>query len=84
VPAESLAFAQGILQELTEVLGLTMKGLAGPTEAEPFISLLAEVRNELRQAKQWALADKIRDGLADLGVILEDGPERTTWKYTGQ
>jgi len=84
VPAESLAFAQGILQELTGVLGLTMKGLAGPTEAEPFISLLAEVRNELRQAKQWALADKIRDGLADLGVILEDGPERTTWKYTGQ
>ncbi len=84
VPAESLAYAQGILQDLTGVLGLTMKGLAGPTEAEPFISLLAEVRNELRQAKQWALADKIRDGLADLGVILEDGPERTTWKYTGQ
>jgi cysteinyl-tRNA synthetase len=79
---DSLAYAQGILQELTGVLGLTMKGLAGPTAAEPFIALLAEVRNELRQAKQWALADQIRDRLADLGVILEDGPEGTTWKYT--
>lgn len=79
---DSRAYAQGILQELTDVLGLTMKGLAGPTEAEPFIALLAEVRSGLRQAKQWALADQIRDRLADLGVILEDGAEGTTWKYT--
>ena len=83
-PPGSLAYTQGILQELTDVLGLPMKGLAGPTEAEPFIALLAEVRNELRQAKQWTLADRIRDHLADLGVILEDGPEGTTWKYTAQ
>jgi cysteinyl-tRNA synthetase len=83
-PAESLAHAQGILQELIGVLGLTMKGLEAPTEVEPFISLLVEVRNELRAAKQWALSDHIRDGLTELGVALEDGPEGTTWKYTGQ
>jgi cysteinyl-tRNA synthetase len=83
-PHDSLAYTQGILQQLTDVLGLTMKGMAGPTEAEPFIALLAEVRNELRQAKQWTLADRIRDRLAHLGVILEDGPEGTTWKYTAQ
>ena len=80
-PPDSLAYAQGILRELTEVLGLTMKGMAGPTEAEPFISLLVEVRNQLRAAKQWAWADRIRDRLADLGIALEDGPEETTWKY---
>jgi len=84
VPPDSLAYAQGILRELTEVLGLTMKGLAGPTEAEPFISLLIEVRSQLRAAKQWALADRIRARLADLGVILEDGSEGTTWKYTAR
>ena len=81
-PADSLAYAQGILRELTDVLGLTMKGPAGPAEAEPFIALLVDVRKELRQAKQWALADSIRDRLAKLGVALEDGPEGTTWKYT--
>jgi len=81
-PPDSLAYTQSILQELTDVLGLTMKGLAGPTEVEPFIALLAEVRSELRQAKQWTLADRIRDRLAQLGVILEDGPDGTTWKYT--
>ena len=81
-PPDSLAYTQGILRELTEVLGLTMKGLAGPTQAEPFISLLVEVRSQLRAAKQWALADRIREHLAGLGVILEDGPQETTWKYT--
>jgi cysteinyl-tRNA synthetase len=81
-PADSLAYAQGILHELTGVLGLTMTGLAGPTETEPFISLLVEVRNQLRAAKQWALADSIRDRLARLGVVLEDGSGGTTWKYT--
>jgi cysteinyl-tRNA synthetase len=34
----------------------------------------------LRQAKQWALADRIRERLAELGVTLEDGKDGTTWK----
>ncbi|MBM4429950.1 MAG: class I tRNA ligase family protein, partial [Chloroflexi bacterium] len=82
VAGDSLAYAQGILHELTQVLGLTMEGRAGPTEAEPFISLLVDVRNQLRAAKQWALADQIRDQLAARGVVLEDGSTGTTWKYT--
>jgi len=80
--AQSVAYAQGVLHELVDVLGLTLKGPAGPAEAEPFIALLVEVRKEMRAAKQWALADSIRDRLAKLGVALEDGPQGTTWKYT--
>ena len=79
--AQSVAYAQGVLHELVDVLGLTLKGPAGPAEAEPFIALLVEVRKEMRAAKQWALADSIRDRLAKLGVALEDGPQGTTWKY---
>jgi len=81
--SDSLAYAQGILRELTQVLGLTLKGRAGPTEAEPFVALLVEVRRELRASKQWALADSIRDRLIKLGVVLEDGSGGTSWKYTG-
>jgi cysteinyl-tRNA synthetase len=33
----------------------------------------------LRAAKQWALADRVRDGLKELGVELKDGPGGTTW-----
>jgi cysteinyl-tRNA synthetase len=48
--------------------------------AAPFIELLIATRQELRAAKQFALADKIRNELAKLGVLLEDGPQGTTWK----
>jgi len=74
--------AQNTLLELAGILGLTLKEKAQPTpEAEVFISLLASVRDDLRQNKQWQLADKIRKGLADLGVTLEDTPQGTRWKY---
>jgi len=43
------------------------------------IETLIAIRRELRAAKQWALADQIRDRLGALGVQLQDGPEGTTW-----
>ena len=47
---------------------------------EEMIQLLLGVREELRSAQQWDLADAIRDGLAELGVVLEDGASGTTWR----
>ena len=81
-PSPSLSYAQGVLKELLDVLGLTLQGLAAPTQAEPFVALLVEVRRQLRAQKLWALADTVRDGLVDQGVILEDEADGTTWRYT--
>lgn len=36
-------------------------------------------RAEARKAKDWARADALRDELADLGVIMEDGASGTKW-----
>jgi len=47
---------------------------------DDLLRLLVETRAELRQAKQWALADRIRDRLGALGVALEDRPDGTTWR----
>jgi cysteinyl-tRNA synthetase len=78
----NIAEAQHTLLKLSGILGLTLKEKAQPTsEAEAFISLLASIRDDLRQNKQWQLADKIRKGLADLGVTLEDTPQGIRWKY---
>ncbi len=74
--------AQHTLLKLAGILGLTLKEKAQPTpHAEAFISLLASTRDDLRQNQQWQLADKIRSGLADLGVTLEDTPQGTRWRY---
>ena len=78
----NIAEAQNTLLELAGILGLTLKEKVQPApEAEAFISLLASIRDGLRQNKQWQLADRIRKGLADLGVTLEDTPQGTRWKY---
>ncbi len=41
--------------------------------------LIAE-RNDARSKKNWARADEIRDLLASQGIVLEDGPQGTTWR----
>ena len=72
---------QAMLRELTSVFGLTLAAPVGHSqEAAPFIDLLVTLRTELRAAKQWALADRVRDGLAELGVEVKDGAEGTRWE----
>ncbi|MDP2966390.1 MAG: cysteine--tRNA ligase [Pelolinea sp.] len=78
---EQLMEAQGILKELTGVLGLGLSGKTGSLQAEPFIELLLEVRANAREQKLWALSDLIRDQLAELGVQVEDAKGGSTWTW---
>ncbi len=50
----------------------------GPSEAE--IGAQIEARLAARKAKNYAEADRIRKALDAAGVILEDGPQGTTWR----
>ena len=77
-----LGMAQAVLIELTGVLGLQLAERPTTGQAAgPFIDLLAIVRQELRTAKQWELADRIRDRLEEMGVVLEDGKDGSTWRF---
>ncbi|MBS3751010.1 MAG: cysteine--tRNA ligase [Anaerolineales bacterium] len=79
---QTLAEGQRILKKLTGVIGLELeKEEIKSGDAEPFIDLLVEVRDKLRESKQWELSDKIRDDLEELGVILEDSPQGTQWHW---
>ena len=76
-----VAEAQDTLAELARILGFTLEEPAKPPlDAGPFIELLISVRNDLRQAKEWQLADKIRSQLVELGITLEDTSSGTDWK----
>jgi len=53
---------------------------AGEQDAEGIERMVAE-RTEARRLKNWQRADEIRDELQKQGVVLEDGPGGTTWRY---
>ena len=44
------------------------------------VEALLKTRFEARQAKDWAVADKIRDELNALNVVVMDGPDGATWR----
>ena len=72
--------AQDTLRELSDVLGISLDETAETSGAGPFVQMLVNVRTELRAARQFDIADSIRDRLSELGVTIEDTPEGTEWR----
>ena len=73
--------AQATLRELTSVLGLRLEGSSPPAgDVGRLVDLLIETRAVLRSAKQYDEADRIRQKLERLGIVLEDTPRGTGWK----
>ena len=78
--------AQGTLRRLGGILGLTFAsrdtdGGASAAGAGPFIELLLETRTALRQARQFEHADRIRNGLDQLGISVEDSATGSVWQF---
>jgi cysteinyl-tRNA synthetase len=72
--------AQNSLRKMAGVLGLTLEvPRLGNMDIEPYLEILADLRNELRAAHQYEIADKVRDRLRELGVNLEDRSQGTRW-----
>ena len=80
--AEQISAAQDAIRKLTGVLGLTLEKTDNSDHAvDGFVDLLIEIRKDLRANKLWQLSDKVRDRLVELGVILEDSREGTSWHW---
>ena len=87
---EGSALAAGLagrLRELAGVLGLLgqdpeafFQGNAGADDEVAEIEALIKARNDARAAKDWPAADAARNRLNELGIVLEDGPQGTTWR----
>ncbi|NIF23079.1 cysteine--tRNA ligase [Candidatus Pantoea multigeneris] len=76
------------LREIANVLGILQQdpelflqsGAQSSDDEVAEIEALIVMRNDARKAKDWAQADVARDKLNVLGIVLEDGPQGTTWR----
>ena len=73
-PPSDLSWLEDKIGELLRSLGLA----AAATTEESVARLLSE-RDEARAGSAWERADAVRDGLAALGIIVEDTPDGARW-----
>ncbi|MDO4290111.1 MAG: cysteine--tRNA ligase [Eggerthellaceae bacterium] len=63
-------------------LAAEVAGFAG-TDKQAAVDALLEARAAARKEKNWAVADAVRDGLAELGFTVEDTPQGARVTYEG-
>jgi cysteinyl-tRNA synthetase len=75
------------LRHLGSILGFLqldpetyLQGSVGDNDDVALIESLIKQRNDARAAKNWADADAARDKLNEMNIVLEDGPQGTTWR----
>ena len=77
VSAETVKYAAAVFDELTGVLGLVYNRKTETLDSD--IDAMIQARTDARKAKNWAEADRIRDELKEMGIILEDTPQGIKW-----
>ena len=74
--------ADRALRSMGSLLGFLKEKAIKKTGIDEFqIEKLIDQRDVARERKDWKKADKIRSDLEKIGIILEDTPAGTRWKY---
>lgn len=70
---------------MADILGLVFaKNDEAMSDADELVNKLMDIildmRQDARKKKDWGTADKIRDGLGAVGIVIEDSPQGVRWK----
>ena len=78
----ALSDARALVLRLADVMGIQLltEEKAEDTLAPQLMELIITLRAQARKDKNFALADAIRNGLTDIGVVLEDTAQGTVWR----
>lgn len=69
---------------LTDVLGIVIFSERAEKESKEaeLVEVLIELRNKAKLEKNYGLADEIRGKLSEIGIVLEDSKEGTSYKIS--
>ncbi len=81
VSKESLEEVLKTFLDLGDVLGLFFHAEIEEL-SEELLVILVDIRENARAQKLWDISDSIRDRLKEIGIVLEDTPQGTRWKFT--
>ncbi|MDR1535773.1 MAG: cysteine--tRNA ligase [Planctomycetota bacterium] len=82
LPGEQIRGAREILLVQLEILGLPRERPARAADGAPgLVNLLLALRGEARRDRNFTLSDRIRGGLAGLGVEIRDRGGESTWAW---
>ena len=81
----SFATAKSVYDDMADILGILIDVRFGEKEedeemVDDLMKIIIELRQQARVNKDWTTADKIRDELNAIGVVLEDSPTGVRWK----
>lgn len=79
-PDGQLKTCRNILYGMLGVLGLPLeRPERGGSGGDDLVDLLLSIRNDARKNKDFALSDRIRDGLKERGIEINDRGGASTW-----
>jgi cysteinyl-tRNA synthetase len=66
---------------ITDILALDDESAGDqPGMVDDLVELIIGLRRDARDRQDWAGSDRIRDGLAKLGIVVKDTKEGTKWE----
>ena len=90
IPFDKAAFEEAgkTFKTILDILGILEKEWKkqeayDDKDYNDLMDVILAVRQSARKAKQYQLADEIRDKLGDIGIVIEDTPTGARWKKRG-
>lgn len=64
---------------IIDILGLQVEESNDHSKMDTVMELVLDMRKQARESKDWSTSDKIRDRLAEAGIVVKDEKDGATW-----
>lgn len=70
-----------MVREMLALLAVWLEDVGTRSATASLIDGIVDLRQEMRQSKQWAITDQLRDLLAMQGIQVEDSRSGSSWRW---